>query len=786
MSSGTAAASLWTLTATGASAPPPNGATISGPSGAIAVTTQRVPAGAYQLAESGTGAASTGYVQVGDWVCRTAGGTTIAVTNGSVTLPDAAAATTTANVTCTATNRQATGSLQISKVVDAPAGAYTGGTTKTFSGNYNCGTGSSGTFSTLTTAAPVVITNIPAGRTCTVTETTPTGDLANVSYAWAAPTFGTQPVAIVDQSTAQVTITNPVVQRFGTFAVTKSIAGPSGTTAGYTGGTARIFPVGYTCTLTNGPTTTGTLSLTPAQAVSPAAQIPAGSVCTLSETLTRQPTDFSDPSYVWTTATIAPTSITIGDSTTATATITNNFTRQLSSLTITKAISGTGYTGGTTVAQFTVGYDCGPGFTGSVTLTAGGSQTVSGLPVGTTCSMQEIPPDPALLSAGYTWGAPTWSPAPVATIVAGAPVAVTVTNPTVAIYGRVSVTKAAAGETRGISGGASFHVDVTCTNGQTYPFDVAVGGSGITPDVQVGTSCTITETAPTTDGLIDSSFAWGPTPAPQNVTISSSGQVVPVTMTNSVVRVTGQLLVAKAPIVGGTVVDPTRQYAIQYSCQYGNDPAIVGTVQVTAGGPVATIADLLLGSRCTVGEDPATLVAPPVAGDPSWVWLSATVSPAGPVVVDSATDPAVATVTNSIRRLTSGFSVTKVVSGAGKDGGYTGGVFTFTYDCGVADSGTFNLADGETEVQSAVPVGANCTVTESAARPPTTPDYGWDPPQIAASAGTVSGSTVTFSVPNDPSGVQINVVNPITPRFGSVRVVKDDHRAHRRPGGSAA
>ena len=47
-------------------------------------------------------------------------------------------------VTCTVTNRLAPGSLQISKVVDAPAGAYTGGTTKTFAGTYNCGTGFSG------------------------------------------------------------------------------------------------------------------------------------------------------------------------------------------------------------------------------------------------------------------------------------------------------------------------------------------------------------------------------------------------------------------------------------------------------------------------------------------------------------------------------------------------------------------------------------------------------------------------------------------------------------------
>ena len=44
-------------------------------------------------------------------------------------------------------------------------------------------------------------------------------------------------MTITDQGTATVTITNHVVQQFGTFAVTKVIVGPDGTTAGYTGGT---------------------------------------------------------------------------------------------------------------------------------------------------------------------------------------------------------------------------------------------------------------------------------------------------------------------------------------------------------------------------------------------------------------------------------------------------------------------------------------------------------------------------------------------------------------------
>ena len=100
---------------------------------------------------------------------------------------------------------------------------------------------------------PVVIDNIPVGRTCTVTETPPTGGLLNASYAWGPATFDGQPATITNGGTATVTITNPVVQKFGTFALTKTVHGPGG----YTGGTGRVFPVAYTCTLTNGPTTAG-------------------------------------------------------------------------------------------------------------------------------------------------------------------------------------------------------------------------------------------------------------------------------------------------------------------------------------------------------------------------------------------------------------------------------------------------------------------------------------------------------------------------------------------------
>ncbi len=172
VSSGTATPNLWTLTATGSAAAPPSGADGLRPvrfcCGHRAARPGRHATSSPRPAPARRPPATSRSVP---GRARRPAGRRSPSRDGAVTLPDAAASPATANVTCTATNRLATGSLRISKVVDDPNGGYTGGTSQTFSGTYNCGTGSTGTFTTLTTATPVTIAGIPAGRTCTVTET---------------------------------------------------------------------------------------------------------------------------------------------------------------------------------------------------------------------------------------------------------------------------------------------------------------------------------------------------------------------------------------------------------------------------------------------------------------------------------------------------------------------------------------------------------------------------------------------------------------------------------------
>ena len=89
-----------------------------------------------------------------------------------------------------------------------------------------------------------------------------------------------------------------------------------------------------------------------------------------------------------------------------------------------------------------------------------------------------------------------------------------------------------------------------------------------------------------------------------------------------------------------------------------------------------------MGSRCAVTEQSDTLTTPPSASDPSWVWLPPTYSPRQEVVVSSATAPLTVTVTNAIKQVTGSFLLSKAVTGAGKEGGYTPGTtFTFQVTC---------------------------------------------------------------------------------------------------------
>jgi hypothetical protein len=128
--------------------------------------------------------------------------------------------------------------------------------------------------------------------------------------------------------------------------------------------------------------------------------------------------------YTWGTPTVTPDHVVIADKTsTFTLTVANSISRDHGSLVLAKTLTGgpSGYTG-----PFTINYNCGAGFTGSVTVSAGSSQAINGIPTGTSCTVSE----PTLPTAptGYTFGTPTFSPSSTVTIAAGNNSSVTVTT----------------------------------------------------------------------------------------------------------------------------------------------------------------------------------------------------------------------------------------------------------------------------------------------------------------------------------------------------------------------
>jgi hypothetical protein len=103
--------------------------------------------------------------------------------------------------------------------------------------------------------------------------------------------------------------------------------------------------------------------------------------------------------------------------------VTNSITKNTGSLKISKILSNP-HSCLTTPAHYTIDYNCGTGYTGSVSVAAGSSQTVTGIPSGSKCTITE-PPLPGI--SGYNWATPAIAGSP-ASITTGGTASVTVTN----------------------------------------------------------------------------------------------------------------------------------------------------------------------------------------------------------------------------------------------------------------------------------------------------------------------------------------------------------------------
>lgn len=672
----------------------------------------------------------------------------------------------TATISLENTYKRTYSQLTIKKLVNPTDGVAQ---SATFSGTYECASGHSGSWGPIAAGGQQVISGLPVGTTCTVTETDPTTGLANASWVWNPESYSTDggSVQIKADASAQVVVTNSASQPTGTFVVAKVVSGPDG---GYTGGSSRTFPISYTCTITGGPDVTGTVNLA-AGATSSAITVPQGYSCSVTETLTATDGDFADASYVWQGWDADHDSVTITKSEQSKTTVTNTFTREYGSIKLIKKVDGSGYSG--TGTDFTLVYNCGAGDR-EVTVAEDGFVTVDNIPANTICTVSEKTPLTASLTTGYEWGTPTWDglTAGTITVPSGQTATATVTNHTQPIYGSLTVTKKVVGG--GVVSDATFPVTATCgTTSKTV--NLADGASFTLNELQVGTTCTVSEN---TDGLgaalVDDSYAWAShTFTPSNsVTIEEKNQTVAVEVVNTTKRVYGSLVISKTVDGVTAPAGANLSFSGTWSCTYGEDER-TGSWSITGSGTY-TVPGLLLNSYCEVTEN--TPAAP--SSDTSYHWAGKVV---GDAVTLTATNPnPTVDITNTLGRSTGSFNVTKTVDTAA---GYaTDASFGFTWECTMTGwdgaTGTFTLTPNTTwggpDVE--IPAGASCTVTETSTATPNT-SYTWDGVTWTGGSGTQSGQGYTFTIPQpddgeNPATVAVNAENNVSKKYGSVQISK--------------
>lgn len=375
-----------------------------------------------------------------------AGGATVDLAGKKVDLSGVRVGT---NVTCRFTNVESqVGALEIVKAFDDTVPADTSATS---SGTYSCvldgAPVASGTWSrpgtgqaTLSpSAGSPAADQIPAGASCSVTETSPTGStgLPDVSWEWGTPTISSD-VTVTNGRTSTITVTNTTTRVSGTFDLTKVLENPDKVTG---------LPATYSVTYQIGSQVPQTVDLTP-EVTGVSIPAPAGSEVTVWETLPGAPTgtQWATPSWKVDGDTATPgvdgkVVFTVAGGTHVSVEVTNSIGKKTAPFEIEKVVTGPGASLVPPGTVFTVNYFVNGSTdpTGTVRLTADGAEKqVTGLKHGDTVTFEEVTPLPTV--SGVDWGTPVITPNPL-TIDAEATATQLVTVTNTANIARVSVDK---------------------------------------------------------------------------------------------------------------------------------------------------------------------------------------------------------------------------------------------------------------------------------------------------------------------------------------------------------
>jgi hypothetical protein len=321
------------------------------------------------------------------------------------------------------------GTLTIAKTLSNPDGASV---PASFTVNYNCGLDTDGVTAltgskSVAPGSPATVGGIPTGNTCTVTEVAPS---AIPGFTWGTITYTPASIVIGDKvSEFKITVGNSITKDRGTLTIAKTTTNPDGATL-------PSFKVNYDCGLdTDGTTALKGFRMVSSGGTATVTGIPTGNSCSISEVA---PTVITG--YTWGTPVYDPDppTIVIGSSSgTFTLTVRNSITRDRGSLKITKSTQNDD--GATLPANFTGTYNCGVGYSGTWSIASpGGSQTISGIPTGNSCSITE---DSLAAIPKYTWETPVISPSSIVISTKGGEFEITVKNKITRDRGRIIVIK---------------------------------------------------------------------------------------------------------------------------------------------------------------------------------------------------------------------------------------------------------------------------------------------------------------------------------------------------------
>ncbi|MCQ1987893.1 thioester domain-containing protein [Arthrobacter sp. zg-Y844] len=425
---------------------------------------------------------------------------------------------------------------------------------------------------------------------------------------------------------------------------------------------------------------------------------------------------------------------------------------EVGSLTVTKTIAGPAAGSQDAVV---INIDCGTGnqFTFTIDAEATGtlSETFNDIPAGSTCTVTE-PTNGENDSVQVS----TILPGAV-TIVSGTTVTAAVTDTYTFTPGTLVVTKTNTGEAAGAQGEVT--ISVVCTLDGTTVVDttVTIPAGTITPeaaefpDLEAGTSCTVTETV---DG---SSEAVAVTVTGEGTVTVPAASSVTVALTNDYTFTTGTLAVRKD--IAGAGAGRQGVVTLQVTCTAGGATVLNETVTVEAGTTepaTEEFENLPTGASCTVTET--------ADGATTQVSVETVADPAGGTVTIPSGAGVEVTVTNTYTVNPGALTVDKVIAGpaAREQGPITVEVVcTADGEEVIRQDITIEAGAGGTvpRTVNGIPEGASCAVTEPGTGE--TPAVGVTvdlPDDVTIAAGETAEATVTNTYAVNPGSLTVTKV----------------------------